>query len=90
LQCVLADDKVAALAAMTHSERTIDYLEQQIPSLSAAAVDVAYWQALAAGRKVLVSDDSGIYEVAADGSRKFVKATAKLLSVPVGTRVRIP
>lgn len=75
---------------MTNSEETIDYLEQQIPSLSAAAVDVAYWQALAAGRKVLVSGDGGIFEVAADGSRKFVKATAKLLSVPVGTRVRIP
>ena len=90
MQCVLIDYRVSALATMTHPERTIDYLEQQIPSLSAAAVDVAYWQALAAGRKVLISDDSGIYEVAADGSRRFVKATAKLLSVPIGTRVRIP
>ena len=39
---------------MSDSEKTLDYLEQQIPSLSAAAVDVAYWQALAAGQHVLV------------------------------------
>jgi hypothetical protein len=39
---------------MSHSEKTLDYLEQKIPSLSAAAVEVAYWQALAAGQKVLV------------------------------------
>ena len=75
---------------MTHREEAIDYLEKQIPSLSAAAVDVAYWQALAAGRTVLVSGDGGIYEVAADGTRRFVKAAAERLSVPIGTRVRIP
>jgi hypothetical protein len=75
---------------MTNREETIDYLEKQIPSLSAAAVDVAYWQALAAGRKVLVSGDGGIYEVAADGTKQLVKAAAERLSVPIGTRVRIP
>jgi hypothetical protein len=74
---------------MTDPEKAIDYLEQQIPNLSAAAVDVAYWTALAAGRTVLVSDEDGIYEVAPDGTRSFVKAKAKPLSVPVGTRVRI-
>ncbi len=75
--------------ATTDSEKTLDYLEQQIPGLSAAAVDVAYWQALAAGQKVLVSGDGGIYEVFPDGTRRFVKATGQPLSVPVGTRVRI-
>lgn len=75
---------------MTAGEKTIDELEKQIPSLSAAAVHAAYRQALAAGRKVLVSGDQGIYEVAADGSKQFIKATAERLSVPVGTRVRIP
>ncbi len=81
--------RVIPFDTMKNSERNIDYLEQQIPRLSAAAVDVAYWQALAAGRKVLVSGDGGIYEVAADGSKKIVKTIAKPLSVPVGTRVRI-
>lgn len=75
---------------MPDSEKTFDYLEMQIPSLSAAAVDVAYWQALAAGQKVLVSGDGGIYEVLPDGTRTLVKATETPLSVPVGTRVRIP
>ena len=46
---------------MSDSEKALDYLEQQIPSLSAAAVDVAYWQALAAGQQVLVSSEGGIY-----------------------------
>jgi len=75
---------------MTDSEQALDYLEQQIPSLSAAAVDVAYWQALAAGQAVLVSGDGGIYQVMPDGSQKLVKPMAKPLSVPVGTRVKIP
>lgn len=74
---------------MTDSEKTLDYLEQQIPSLSAAAVDVAYWQALAAGQKVLISDEGGIYEVFPDGTRKLVKSTKKPLDLPVGTRVKI-
>ena len=74
---------------MTNSEKALDYLEQQIPSLSAAAVDVAYWQALAAGQKVLVSGEGGIYEVFPDGTRTFVKATGKPLDLPVGTRVKI-
>lgn len=74
---------------MSDSEKALDYLEQQIPSLSAAAVDVAFWQALAAGQKVLVSGEGGIYEVFPDGSRRFVKATEKPLSRPVGTRVKI-
>jgi hypothetical protein len=75
---------------MADAEATLDYLEQQIPSLSAAAVDVAYWQALAAGQSVLVSGDGGIYEVFADGTRKLLKTTKAPLSVPVGTRVRLP
>ncbi|MDB6007174.1 MAG: hypothetical protein JWR15_4161 [Prosthecobacter sp.] len=75
---------------MADSEAALDYLEQQIPSLSAAAVDVAYWQALATGQTVLVSAEGGIYQAFADGTRRLVKTTARPLSVPVGTRVRIP
>ena len=75
---------------MKDSEATLDYLEQQIPSLSGAAVDVAFWQALAAGQQVLVSGDGGLYEAFPDGTRKLVKKLEKPLSVPVGTRVKIP
>ncbi len=75
---------------MDDSQASLDYLEQQIPSLSAAAVDVAYWQALASGQTVLVSGEGGIYQAFADGTHRLVKTTEKPLSVPVGTRVRIP
>jgi len=51
---------------------------------------VAFWQALATGQAVLVSDDGGIYRVFPDGTRELVKAKPQPLSVPVGTRVRIP
>lgn len=74
---------------MSDSEKALDYLEQQIPGLSAAAVDVVYWQALAAGQKVLVSGDGGIHEAFPNGTRKLVKAAEKPLSAPVGTRVQI-
>ena len=75
---------------MTDADKTVDYLEAQIPSLSAAAMDGAYWRALAAGQKVLISDDGGIYQVFPDGTRKLIKTTQTPLSVPVGTRMRIP
>jgi hypothetical protein len=75
---------------MAASEKELDHLEQQIPQLSAAAVNVAYWQALASGQRVLVSDDDGIYEVFADGTRKLVRRLNAPLSAPAGTRVRIP
>lgn len=75
---------------MADPEKTLDYLEQQIPRLSAAAVDVAYWQALASGQAVLVSAEGGIYQAFPDGTRKLIKTMAQPLSVPVGTRLRIP
>jgi hypothetical protein len=74
---------------MSHSEKTLGHLEQKIPSLSAAAVEVAYWQALAAGQKVLVSGEGSIYGLSSDGTETFVKASEKPLSLPVGTRVKI-
>jgi hypothetical protein len=38
---------------------------------------------------VLISGEGGIYEVFPDGTRTFVKATAKPLNLPLGTRVKI-
>jgi len=80
----------APTVPLADSEKALDYLEQQIPNLSAAAVDVAYWHALASGMAVLVSGEGGIYRAFPDGTRKLVKALEKPLSVPVGTRVQIP
>lgn len=72
------------------SEESIEDLERQIPSLSASTLEEAHRQALAAGHRVLVSEDGGIYELFQDGTRKLVKTTGHPLSLPVGTRARIP
>jgi hypothetical protein len=77
---------------MNATEAEIDHLEQQIPSLSAAAVEIAYNQALAAGVEVLVSGSFGgsfgLYQVSSDGSRKLVKkADYEPLHVPAEKRV---
>lgn len=58
---------------MEDKEKVIDYLEEQIPQLAAAATKIAYWQALASGSSVLISENGEIVEVFPDGTRKFVK-----------------
>jgi len=69
---------------MPDAEQTLGYLEQQIPSLSAAAVDVAYWQALATGQAVLVSGEGGIYEAHADGTKKLGQTSRQTSQRPRG------
>ncbi len=75
---------------MSDHDKATDYLEAQIPALAAAAVRAAYCQALASGQRVLVSGQGGLYEVAPDGTQRFIKATEPPLEVPAGTRWRIP
>ncbi len=60
---------------MKNNEKVIDYLEQQIPELAAAATKIAYRQALASGSSVLVSENGEIVEVFPDGTRKFIQKT---------------
>ena len=55
------------------NEREIDYLEEQIPALAAAACKIAYWQALMSGNSVLIAENGEILEVFPDGTRKLVK-----------------
>jgi hypothetical protein len=66
---------------MKDNEKVIDYLEQQIPELAAAATRIAYWQALASGSSVLISENGEIVEVFPDGTRKFVKKTDPRIKV---------
>lgn len=63
------------LETMEDNEKVIDYLEQQIPELAAAATKIAYWQALASGSSVLISENGEIVEVLPDGTRKSVQKT---------------
>jgi hypothetical protein len=74
---------------MSDHDKTLDYLESQIPTLAVAALTVAYWQALAAGLSVLVCEDGAIYENFPDGSRRFVMKTEPRVHVPAGTRLEL-
>ena len=51
----------------------LDSLEQQIPQLAADAVRVAYQTALASGHGVVEAAGGSLFEVFADGTRRFVK-----------------
>ncbi len=76
---------------MPLSEEAMRHLEEQIPELAEAALKQAYWQALASGSSVLVSDNGALYEVFPDNTRKFVKAIEPPVPVPVGEkRVLLP
>ena len=58
---------------MELSDREIDYLEQFIPELAAMATKQAYWQTLASGNTVVISENGFIVEVLPDGMRKKSK-----------------
>ncbi len=68
------------------SEEAMQYLEEQIPALAQSAVTQAYWQALAAGSSVLVSENGVIYEVFPDGTRKFFKTIEPPTPIAIGTK----
>lgn len=70
---------------MKHPDETLDFLEQQIPALSASAVIVAYWAALSAGQSVLQTEDDAIVEVFPDGTRRVVKAIEPSVPTTTGT-----
>ncbi len=73
---------------MSDPEKTMTYLEEQIPALSCSAVTVAYWQTLASGESVLETDNGAIYEVFPDGSRRLVKQIAAPTPVETGRKIR--
>ena len=54
-------------------EATLDFLEQQIPALAAAAVTLAYNDALARGESVLQVEGDELVEQFPDGTKRVVK-----------------
>ena len=62
---------------MALSDKAVDYLEQQIPELAAIATRQAYWQTLASGDNVLVTENGQIVEVKPDGTRTVIKTLEK-------------
>ena len=71
------------------NEKVIDYLEKHIPEMAQAAVKQAYWQALAAGSSVLVSDNGAINEVFPDGTVKFIKSIPPSIEMEKGKIIEI-
>jgi hypothetical protein len=57
----------------TMSEEAITYLEEHIPEMAEIAMKQAYWQTLASGASVLVTENGCIMEVFPDGTKRFVK-----------------
>ena len=54
-------------------DKTLDFLEQQIPDLMAAAVTVAYNDALARGESVLQVEGDELIEQFPDGSKRVIE-----------------
>ncbi len=71
------------------SEQAIDYLEQFIPEMADAAVRSAYWQALAAGSSVVVSNNGEITEVFPDGTTQILKKNAPFVPLQKGQTIRL-
>ncbi len=70
---------------MNHSDATLDFLEEQIPTLAQSAVTVAYWEALSAGLSVLQVEDGHLVEAFPDGSRRIIKKVERGVKIPKGT-----
>ena len=71
------------------TDKEIDYLEQQFPELFAAAVTQAYWDALASGSSVLVSENGVLKENFPDGSSKIIKEGKPWIKVQKGQVIKI-
>lgn len=54
-------------------EKTIQFLEEHIPDMAKASVDLAYWDALASGYHVFLVEDNHLVAMYADGSKKKIK-----------------
>ena len=74
---------------MNLTEQEIDFLEQQIPEMAKAAVSLAFWQALASGESVLVSEKGFIKEVFPDGTLKIIRETEPFTKVEKGSIIQI-
>jgi hypothetical protein len=69
---------------MAMNEKTIEFLEEHIPELAKAATSQAYWQALASGSSVLISDNGVIKEVFPDGTIQIIEKNEPFIKVKKG------
>lgn len=69
---------------MKLDEKTIDYLEEHIPELAEAATKQAYWNALASGNSVMISEEGFIKEIFPDGTFRIVEENEPFVKVKKG------
>ena len=74
---------------MNITEESMRFLEEHIPDLANAAVKQAYWQALATGSSVLVSEEGALVEIFPDGTRKVLKQLEPQTAVTSGQRLEL-
>ncbi len=74
---------------MNMTEESMRFLEEHIPDLADAAVKQAYWQALATGSSVLVSEEGALVEIFPDGTRKVLKQLEPQTAVTSGQRLEL-
>ena len=74
---------------MNMTEESMRFLEEHIPDLADAAVKQAYWQALATGNSVLVSEEGALVEIFSDGTRKVLKKLEPQTAVTLGQRLEL-
>ena len=74
---------------MNMTEESMRFLEEHIPDLADAAVKQAYWQALATGSSVLVSEEGALVEIFPDGTRKVLKQLEPQTTVTLGQRMEL-
>jgi hypothetical protein len=74
---------------MNMTEESMRFLEEHIPDLADAAVKQAYWQALATGSSVLVSEEGALAEIFPDGTRKVLKQLEPQTAVKLGHRMEL-
>ena len=76
--------------AMTRRERTIDELEEQIPTFARWGVRKAYRETMALAGHVIEVEDGYLVKVFQDGRRERLKKLPERLKVTAGQRVEIP
>jgi hypothetical protein len=74
---------------MNMTEESMRFLEEHIPDLADAALKQAYWQALATGSSVLVSEEGELVEIFPDGTRKVLKQLEPQTDVILGQRLEL-
>lgn len=74
---------------MSQNEKAVEYLERHIPEMAESAVKQAYWQALASGSSVLVSDGGFLKEIFPDGTVKNIRENKPFSKVQKGQVIKI-